>query len=120
MTIAGTVKKILLCIFLVFLLVPAGCKSGAETEEKKVAIGSKHFTEQEVLGEIMAQGKTVTELLIANGTKLPYILDVSGAVGKVNSYIDNVSNYYNVENRPYIRQCMICGKIVKNNVRCYH
>lgn len=48
-------RKASLCFFLLFLLLPAGCKSGGETEERTVAVGSKHFTEQEILGEIMAQ-----------------------------------------------------------------
>jgi osmoprotectant transport system substrate-binding protein len=55
MRMTGTLKKAVLCICLLFLFSPAGCKSGAKTEERTVAVGAKHFTEQEILGEIMAQ-----------------------------------------------------------------
>jgi osmoprotectant transport system substrate-binding protein len=48
-------KKASLCLLLLLLFVPMGCRSGSSREEKKVVIGSKHFTEQEILGEIMAQ-----------------------------------------------------------------
>jgi osmoprotectant transport system substrate-binding protein len=47
--------KTTLGIFLLLLFFLAGCQSGSQTQEKTITIGSKHFTEQEILGEIMAQ-----------------------------------------------------------------
>ena len=45
--ISGTFMMVALCLLM-------GCPSENETGTKSITIGSKHFTEQEILGEIMA------------------------------------------------------------------
>ncbi len=50
---AGRLAAVLSFVLLI-ILIPAGCKSGTE-KERSVTVGSKHFTEQEILGEIMSQ-----------------------------------------------------------------
>ena len=52
------ITGIFLSLFILFsLLITGGCKNGAHGREAKrsITIGAKHFTEQDVLGEIMAQ-----------------------------------------------------------------
>jgi glycine betaine/choline ABC-type transport system substrate-binding protein len=52
--IDNIMKRIYLIVLIISLGFLLGCPSAKEPEQKSITIGSKHFTEQEILGEIMA------------------------------------------------------------------
>jgi glycine betaine/choline ABC-type transport system substrate-binding protein len=43
-----------LLIMIIIVLLFAGCTSSKNADQKRITVGSKHFTEQEILGEIMS------------------------------------------------------------------